>query len=116
MKSNNKFNSSRHQDFDFHLFKECILKVTETGILLTYEHWIRFILALCDLFQEGMITEEQALEICSIIDNGRGETFTKFEREKVKLNNYSIGTIIYYCNNARNMQRKQEELQQGLFL
>ncbi|WP_216831008.1 DUF927 domain-containing protein [Alkalihalobacterium elongatum] len=89
-----------NHDFDFRLFKECIVKLTETGILLTYEHWIRFILALCNLFQEGMITEEQALEICSIIDDGKGETFTKFEREKVKLNKYSIGTIIYYCKNA----------------
>lgn len=89
-----------NQDFDFQLFKECMIKLTETGILLTYEHWIRFILALCDLFQEGMVTEQQALEICSIIDDGNGETFTKFEREKNKLNNWSLGTIIYYCKNA----------------
>ncbi|WP_099363771.1 DUF927 domain-containing protein [Fredinandcohnia onubensis] len=93
-------NSGYNQDFDFQLFKECIVELTETGILLTYEHWIRFILALCSLFQEEMITEEQALEICSIIDDGNGETFTKFEREKNLLNNWSLGTIIYYCKNA----------------
>lgn len=92
--------SGNNQDFDFQRFKECIVKLAATGILLTYEHWIRFILALCDLFQEGMITEEEALEICSIIDDGNGETFKKFEREKNKLNNWSLGTIIYYCKNA----------------
>lgn len=92
--------SGNNLNFDFQLFKECIVRLTETGILLTYEHWIRFILALCKLFQEEVITEEQALEICSIIDDGKGETFTKFEREKNNLNNYSIGSIIYYCKNA----------------
>lgn len=92
--------SANNLNFDFQLFKECIVRLTETGILLTYEHWIRFILALFKLFQEEVITEEQVLEICSIIDDGKGETFTKFEREKSKLNNYSLGTIIYYCKNA----------------
>jgi|GEM_PF-4626431 len=92
--------SGNNQDVDFQRFNVCIVKLTETGILLTYQHWIRFILALCDLFQEGMITEEQALEICSIIDDGKGETFRKFEREKSKMNNWSLGTIIYYCKNA----------------
>ncbi|SHS05009.1 Superfamily II helicase and inactivated derivatives [Mycobacteroides abscessus subsp. abscessus] len=88
------------QNFDFQLFSECIIRLTETGILLIYEHWIRFILVLCNLYQDGVITEEQALEICSIIDDGNGRTFTKFEREKNRSNNYKLGTIIYYCKNA----------------
>jgi len=92
--------NSYNQNFDFQLFSECIVKLTETGILLIYDHWIRFILVLCNLYQDGVITEEQALEICSIIDDGNGATFTKFAREKTKSNNYTLGTIIYFCKNA----------------
>ncbi|MGG3691437.1 DUF927 domain-containing protein [Heyndrickxia ginsengihumi] len=92
--------SGYNQDFDFQLFKECIAKLTETGILLRYEHWIRFILVLCDLFQKGIITEDQAFEILSIIDDGNGKSFEKFEYEKEKSNNWTFGTIVHYCKNA----------------
>ncbi|MGF6950971.1 uncharacterized protein (DUF927 family) [Neobacillus sp. B4I6] len=92
--------SSNNQEFDFRLFKECIVKLTETEILLTYKHWIRFILVLCNLFQKGMITEEQALEILSIIDDGNGKSLEKFEYEKEKSTDWTFGTIVYYCKNA----------------
>lgn len=77
-------------------FEELIkaLKSEQMPAITDYNEWIRYLMAFNNMEKEGLITNEQKIELAKAIDDGNNSYKKEFEKLK-RYDQVTIGSLIY---------------------